>query len=168
MPDVHLFAPCEKALIDPATNRWSLVSIIDSVWPIAEREPSPDDPALIQGTRYLLAPFFICTQWGRSERDTTQDFEQLVFMKAPDDRETPVGEPMPFSLDRPVHRVLQQAHITCRMTGRYILLLKIRPAGTEEWETKAAFPLVLEEIVIPPAVFPEIDAEGQLVPHNTP
>lgn len=135
---------------------------------MAERQPSPDDPPQIREMRYLLAPFSICTQWGRSEHDEVQDYEQLVSLRAPDGRETPVGEPMPLSFDRPVHRVLQQAHVTCRMTGTYTLLLGIRPAGTEDWQMRATFPIIIEDFVVPPPEFPNSDVVGQLAVETAP
>lgn len=149
MPTALYFIPCQRPLMDVLTESMTLVSVLDN----AQSVPFPhteNEPPELQEARFLLPPFFLVVSWLREEGDEGE-WEQHVTFTAPDGKEVVLTPNQPFQLGTSRHRVLQQTNfISGRLFGVSMLSLKLRRAGSEDWETVKQYPLLIEEFPTAP------------------
>jgi hypothetical protein len=162
MPKLLIFAPCSLATVDAFTGGVSLALILTSLTPmgLAQVEEEATGPQSGESRQYLIPPFSLFTQWWREEGDEEREFEQCVDVRAPDGKETTILLPTSFILERPFHRVFHRMEwSTFRMSGLYLLRVKLREVEQAEWQVHGEYPLLVEEIVAervppPPGIVP--------------
>jgi hypothetical protein len=148
-----MFTPCASVAVDALSGRLSLWALLEVIQPvgIGQMDAAPADSAAESEGHFLLAPFTVVVLWWREEGDDGREFEQYIALRAPDGREAQLQPMVRFRLERPFHRVLHGTGMCgLRMTGTYQLLLRIRPAGEEQWADSAEYPIIVEDIPEPP------------------
>lgn len=164
MPFLAYFVAAERGMIDKVTEKVSLINTVDIVLPVGKRDPAPDDPEELSGSRYLIPAFFLAAQWWRvSDDEADKTFEQMVRITAPDGRVTDiVSVEFSFGDGPPVHRIVHQlGNISGRMPGLYKFSLMLREEGEEEWGLAADYPFFLVDIE-------EAASNGGAEPADTP
>jgi hypothetical protein len=142
MPNLLLFAPCEKVLVDQQTNTVSLIGILQELhfkWP-------PGTP--IQANALLPLTWSIITLWQEEEQaDAAVEFEQRLML------ENAAGTSL-FSNDvrwtftRPSHRIVATIPGMPISWRRLTLKLSYHVAGTRDWHEAAAFPMeIVQELL---------------------
>jgi hypothetical protein len=154
MPDLILFVPCEKAVVDTFSNELSLFGVMDEVRPLIDHEEEPSRNE--KEPPFTLAPFFVVTLWRRKPNEEALSVEQIVEMAAPDGRTVQLFPPITVQLTSRNNRIVQGTPvITVRLMGEYRLRLKCR-FGNEEWqEDYAHYSFMLGKFPSQPASKPK-------------
>lgn len=141
MPKLLLFAPCEKILIDQATNGVSLISVLQElhfkVPPGTQLQPNVSLP--IGWTAVSL--------WQEEPADTGVEFEQKLVLHDAASRQL-LEQVTKFQFQRPNHRIVANIMGMPTQSRQLTLVLYYRLAGTREWNEVASFPIeVVQEIL---------------------
>lgn len=138
MPNLLLFAACQKAIIAEQDQSLSVIALLSDIQ-IATPEGSqiPID---------LRAPdkWDIVVVWARKDEDLNGKYEQLIEFVMPNG-EKPITSEVEFDMSVPLARnILNVIGIPVGQPGRCVLRLSIRPARSdEEWEQVAEYPITI-------------------------
>jgi hypothetical protein len=145
------FIPCAQCSIDKFTNDIHLLGVTDSLHP----EKSADDARKLNEIsedaieiKAIYPSIVVATEWAKAKDDPAIEFEQNISLVAPDDKEIEIGTPLQVKMDLARHRTFQRTQrIAARMQGEYILKLKWRIVGEDNWEFAAEFPIIFMDFV---------------------
>jgi len=137
MPQLLIFAPCEKVLIDQATNSVSLVGVLQEVhYKVQQGQPTPPQNAS------LPINWTVLSLWQEELSDAGIDYEQKILLE--DDAGTRLFENIAswrFTTGSS-HRIL--ANVTgLPISRRLSLHLFYRVAITGNWTRVTSFPIVM-------------------------
>lgn len=137
MPQLILFSPCRKVIIDERDKTPSLISIFDRIQidvPAGEEVPS-DASALFE--------WVVFTWWAADESDQGKEFEQQLSLVGPDARRC-FDEVTPFVINEQKHRLVARSdNFPIYLPGSYLLVLSLREVG-QDWRFIAEYPITIE------------------------
>lgn len=138
MPNLLIFAPCDNVLISKDTESVSLVVIMTQVaFPGPLPENLPENP-------HAPMRWFVFSQWSLAEDEVGRIFEQRIQLTR--------GQQIFFSAEQAFEGQAERTHH--RMVGAFNsfplippgecqLVLSLREAGNEEWQTVSTYPLLV-------------------------
>lgn len=106
MPQLLVFAPCEKVIISQDENNPTLVALLQEIGVAFERldvEPAPAKEPILLPMRWS-----IFTLWRTSEGDANKAFKQVIKVVTPSGKVL-IDQSVDFTMENTTHRVI--AHI---------------------------------------------------------
>jgi hypothetical protein len=147
MPTLNLFAACERVLIDPISDKISLIGVLDRIMPEAVLAKNEQGQSGGEDGKFLMPRLSLATIWGLAPDDTDAKYEQKVSIVAGHDGKVTEGtDAMAFTMTDNIHRLVQPIRISCRRAGRFTFELFIKRQEDTEWgEPVARYPFILLE-----------------------
>jgi hypothetical protein len=138
MPNLLIFAPCERVIVEQATNTISLIALLNDVTvPIPAGGEIPMNAAAPQR-------WYVVSMWHRQSDESDRRFEQRVELIGPSGQtivNAHASLTFPAGL---IHRnVVTIEGFPIGLAGDYILRLSLREPD-QEWVTRAEYPLKVE------------------------
>lgn len=132
MPRLLLFAPCQLASIDSATNNLSLINVIEAV-------TVPSFPAGLQ-------ELALVTSWRRYEEEAEASMAQRVVFFGPD-KERVVTLETPFIFEKLGNRIVNRiANLPLKGPGQYEFCVFVKRQGAEYPEKPdSCYPLLVQQ-----------------------
>lgn len=138
MPQLLMFVPCEKTLINENTRTLSLITILDT---LTVGIPAGID---IPADASIPMQWNTVTYWGRTPDDVGKLFEQRIFLQMPDGRQS-VERTVEFEFTGKAHsNIAAFTNFPIGVAGDYFLVLTLREAGTQaNWKEIVKFPMTI-------------------------
>ncbi len=136
MPQLLLFAPTEKVVVDYSSMQPSLIGLLHHVAVrVLEGQPPVEDAQ-------VPIRWSIFTLWQRLPGEEAKKFEQRTVLVQPDGEDI-FSAVRPFRMDQRVHIVVEHApSFPIAQAGEYRLILSLREVGSAEgWAEVASYPI---------------------------
>lgn len=135
MPNLLVFAPCERVIIEQGTNTVSLIGLLQGM--------SVEVPADLPKDALAPQQWFAFALWQREETDHGRRFQQRVTLESPGGRHV-IDVLTDFEMSKDFHRNIGAIPgFPISESGVYTLRLAFREMSTETWTTAGAFPIPL-------------------------
>ncbi len=139
MPDLLLFAPCERILIEEGSHVVSLIAVIQEL-------RATDVPQPLAADALAAQRWFVLANWKRRDDDADQKFEQRVTLEGPDGKVF-FDVRTEFEMSQQFHRNVGEIGVfPIAASGDYMLRLSLGRAGQVEVKEVARYPIVLTHI----------------------
>lgn len=131
MPRLIVLAPCENVIVSQ-DNKLSLISLLETInVGIPANQPIPPNSS-------IPMPWFAVTVWEREASDGNTEFES--FVQAGHLQSTTAN----FRMTTPMHRIIGQILGFPLVFGEVRLKAFIRAVGTQQWNEKGTYPLIVQ------------------------
>jgi hypothetical protein len=144
MPKLLIFAPCEKVIIDQATNTLSLITVLQEI----RYKAPPNVPLPTNAPLGLAMQWSVLTLWRQEEPDDAGvQFEQRFVLA--DATNILLENRMAWTFSAPTHRIIARVSGFPASANRKLSLsLFYRAVGAMDWIPSSSFPIeVLREVL---------------------